>query len=352
LTDARALLFPPVVARIFACCAALIAFACACGGARLDARRALHDATRALENGRLCDPGEQPSVVSVIGTNESETQSLPYCTGTLIAPDAVLLAAHCFTETESVVRHVSLETDLVFLETADVDTMNAFLAASFTVRAEHALASYDGGSHDNDIALLFLDEPILDRALAILPTDDEDAQLATGTPVGMVGYGYDENDVLGAKRCGANELSDASSIKLFTAGDPQGCNGDSGGPLFADVDTAHARADRIVGVASYTAPDCSDFTGYTRVAAYRDSFVAPLLEDCSARAWCDVPGVIPASYFDPPPTEGEGEGEGQQLEADADPSVNTRAVGCTQSGAPAWGVALLAAARRRLKFRV
>lgn len=296
-----------------------------------------------LRGAAVCEEGAAPTSVAIIGTRQ-DGLAFVYCTGTLIAPDVVLVAAHCITETTTVAQHVSLTADLRFLPAADPATRDETLAASVPVRRSAPHPDYDGGSHAHDVGLFFLDAPLLDVTPAIVLEAADDASSGAGVAAAFSGYGYDEDDVFGLKRCAEVVVSRSDGVHLYvdSAADvPQGCNGDSGAGLFVEVPTEHARTDRVAGVASYTAPSCTGFTGFADVRLDRD-FLDAQMQDCSDRAWCDVQGLIPASAYDPPPpSEGEGEGE-----ADGDEAPGGCASG---SAAPVLALALgaLATQRRR-----
>jgi Trypsin len=323
----------------------------ACGGAPAPASSVSHEA---LQGAPACEAGAAPSSVAIIGTRD-DGLAYVYCTGTLIAPDVVLAAAHCITETPTVAQHVSLESDLRFLPGAEPDLRDQTLAASVAVRRSAPHPSYDGGSHAHDVGLFFLDAPIASVTPAIVLESADDAALGdgAGVAVSFAGYGYDEEDVFGLKRCAQATLAGGDGTHLYVEtadGVPQGCNGDSGGGLFVDVPTAHARTDRVAGVASYTAPGCAEFTGFADVRLDR-AFLDEQLQDCADRAWCEVPGLVPAAFYDPPvPAEGEGEGEGPN--APAGDGASDAPGGCGSGSAAPLAVVLIALApRRRPRWR-
>jgi Trypsin len=321
----------------------------ACGGAPALTSTA---SRAALRGAPACGDGAAPSTVAIIGTRD-DGLAYVYCTGTLIAPDVVLAAAHCITETTTVAQHISLESDLRFLPSADPETRDQTLAMAVGVRRSAPHPLYDGGSHAHDVGLFFLDAPIASVTPAIVLESADDAALGdgAGAAVSFAGYGYDEEDVFGLKRCAEATLAGGDGTHLYVEtadGVPQGCNGDSGGGLFVDVQSAHARTDRVAGVASYTAPGCAEFTGFADVRLDR-AFLEEQLQACSDRAWCEVAGLIPAAFYDPPvPAEGEGEGEDRKDPADDGDAP----AGCVSgSAAPLAAVLIALATRRRPRWR-
>lgn len=265
-----------------------------------------------LLGAELCAEGARPSTVGLLGDlnrADGSVRTAVFCTGTLIAPDVVVTAAHCTTETATVNQRVTLRRDLRGLPDADEETRLAALADAVAVRRQVPNPAYDGGSHDHDVGIWLLDAPVLEVEPAIFLEDGDEAQLVASLPAGIAGYGIDDDGAFGALRCGTTTLDRVEALKLFTTGSPQGCSGDSGGGLLVDVDGAHTRRDRLAGVASYVSDNgCVDFTAFTHLGAMR-AFVEAELANCDDRAWCEVAGIIPASFYDPPPPADAGDGE-------------------------------------------
>ena len=105
------------------------------------------------------------------------------CSATLIAPDVVMIAAHCidFEYFEQMAGMQFEDVDLVFSREADLSDFSGMPGQSWPSDAAFAwdsathpgwaMSSLQMGLAENDdIALLFLDEPIFDVEPAVLPT--------------------------------------------------------------------------------------------------------------------------------------------------------------------------------------
>jgi hypothetical protein len=179
-----------------------------------------------------------------------------------------------------------------------------------------AAQSVNGPGDFKDISLYFLSAAVTDVEPEIVIAPDEVAQLVEGAPVEIAGWGQQvatsspfeqpEPGTVGIKICGATTVNELGDKEMQVGGDAsttRKCHGDSGGPTYLDVDTDHARTRRVVGITShaYDAEDCNKGGVDTRVDAWLSWMDTEMTKRCTdgTRVWCDVPGVIPASFYDP-----------------------------------------------------
>jgi hypothetical protein len=100
----------------------------------------------------------------------------------------------------------------------------------------------------------------------------------------VVGFGADDDGVLGAKRHGTATIAEVSAMRFEIAPGPaMSCAGDSGGPVLLD----DGGVERLAGITSRGDPECESFGDNVRVDAYLDTFVDPgvaILEAVAAPA--------------------------------------------------------------------
>ena len=211
----------------------------------------------------------------------------------MIAPDVVLLAAHCLDDTAFTFGFGEVEDKELFwtrqadLTSWDGSQENPELPSDTIGVVDYVI--HDGFSMDNfnvgiaqndDIALLFLETPILDVEHVFLPNENIGSQLEVGMEVDVVGWGQQiatnqfEAPPAGSyaiKQVGTSYISELGTYE-FQVGknesDVRKCHGDSGGPSFATF----GGEIRVVGVTSHAydaTTDCFETGGVdTRTDAY------------------------------------------------------------------------------------
>ncbi len=209
----------------------------------------------------------------------------PTCTGTLIAPDAVLTAGHCV---DDLFTNGAVPSFTLALNANGVSADQVYAGLS-----SHPHPSFDintlptGIGRWYDIAVLKLAQPVPDAAVEILPTVEEAALLAPDLMLQLVGYGLTSNDTfdLGVKYHGEGRLREVAEAELLISdpGTQQNCNGDSGGPALVDL----GEGLRIVGVVSRSPDDnpvCDHGGVDTRTDSYLD-FIHGLVDvECGGLA--------------------------------------------------------------------
>ncbi len=325
------------------------------------------ESNQPIINGAACGPEEMPETVALLidATVDFGGSSYPIrallCTGTLIAPDTILTAAHCVDETaltggfgtvESATYYVSRQADLRSLAQMN-QTLPELPSDAMAVRSVVRQESFSldvaeppvGLSNFYDIGLMFLEAPMPNLQPAIVMTPEEAKGLGVGIDVQIAGWGQqsaDSEGPIGTKHCATAQIFEIGDFEMQIGNEPttsRKCHGDSGGPTMITISTETSRKERVIGATSraYDTSDCEKGGVDTLASAWYEWIDAKMSERCAAgqRAWCEVPGVIPPSYYD----EGGGETPGGSEEG-----------GC-QSGGPASGGAaslvLLAFAWRR-----
>ena len=259
------------------------------------------------------------------------------CSSTLIAPDTVLIAAHCLDDYAFTYGMGEVyDKELQWTRQADLTSWDgtganpdwpadAIEVIDYAMHEGFDLTSMQVGIAENDdIALLFLAEAVTDIEPAYLPTADEATQLSEDLDVTVVGWGQQvatgffetpESGTYAIKMMGSSHIAQLGDYELQIGeaeSDVRKCHGDSGGPTFLDIETDTAESMRLIGVTShaYDETDCNSTGGVdTRVDAYLDWINDEMVARCQdgTRVWCETEGILevplPAELVD----SGEGE---------------------------------------------
>jgi secreted trypsin-like serine protease len=210
------------------------------------------------------DDAGDPAVVVLLQQGGGVT--LTTCSGTLIAPRAVVTAAHCL--------FPSIPTAVHFGATPDD------AGATIPVASVHAHPSFDPDTYANDVAVVLLgaDAPVEPASWQATPLQ----ATLVGSPIRLVGFGLDASTGgSGRRKRTGTTVVDGETAETITFGaDPaMTCFGDSGGAAFATVDGQET----LVGVTSTGDPQCAVQGHDTRVDAYA-SFLLPLVTPAPASA--------------------------------------------------------------------
>lgn len=185
---------PPAVTPTDACNAI--------GGTRLG--------TTAIVNGADCSLGN--SAVVLINLRNRQGDSLGACSGTVIAPRAVLTGAHCLDEDVAIAR--------VWLGTGPEIVAESFVH----------YPGYGPGSSLPDVGVLRMREDLRPAPVPLLTSRDA----RVGETAVIAGWGRDQSSVPATLRAGTAVISSVGPQRLetaFTSNASSICSGDSGGPI-------------------------------------------------------------------------------------------------------------------------
>ncbi len=265
----------------------------------------LEDQTAFIIGGEKAMVGDFPTTVSILIGDVSS------CTGTLISHNIVLTAAHCVAYEKPVQDMMTIGFDLE--NTRDQEKGRIVEIEKIVLHEDWDPEKPQESAGDNDIALIWLKEDLIDRLPTPINRFADDVPL--GTKVTHAGYGLsvdfedfnretaDEEMMFGILYSIKQETVNCEAVGIrfpnvnadenllcFRQDDGDGtCLGDSGGPAYIRV----GDVTRVAGVTSFTtdlngSSSCRLASASTRVDAELDFLFehAPELQ-CQADGVCN-----------------------------------------------------------------
>lgn len=264
----------------------LLLLVCACGQEI--------DAPTAILFGERVQIGDFPSV-GFVGAFDGNRLLSSLCTGSLVATDTVLTAAHCLEDAREG-RHVAyFARELTAFPNLAFSTDRWSPAARWSLHPNYVSAN--DGLIDEDLALVFLDTPLDESLVATIADESIAEHLVVGAPVTIVGYGDDADGLSGILNKAKSAISFVDDDVVRIGGKspvPSRCTGDSGGPTFLDVEDGRTPRRRIISVNSFGLVDCDSASTEARVDTHLDWMLGTMQAACDDgdRSGC-ADGVAP-----------------------------------------------------------
>jgi hypothetical protein len=259
----------------------------------------------AIYGGDAADKPHHYATVAFVSRSGDSVTREAWCSGTLVAPDVVVTAAHCLDTARGgrTFRTISPSRLAVFFgEDVQTDPNGVFVWASATL----IHPDYNRRELLDDIALVRLSTPVvggvtvpgLPDSLGLTQTDADNGTSLEFAGFGRTEVGYEDKllhadgviDGLGCTPDGCFGLDDPATQFSYLQQVAGPCFGDSGGPAYIQRGSSWY----LAGLTSWGGDDCSGFGAFgvsTRVDAYEGwiaAFAGPTGPDCSDDGACNA----------------------------------------------------------------
>jgi V8-like Glu-specific endopeptidase len=231
--------------------------------------------------------GQALAVGAILGLYEGEWYNV--CTATVVSPNVVLTAAHCFYDWMYDRWITASETRFALGDDAAAP-LAVFEPSSLNIHPEWSYWAEDLALHD--VSVLVFDAPLTDTLPGLVPIaascEELDPAAVLNQRVQVVGFGMtDPEDVSNTRRWWTTEeLVELTTFDFIVDGHGVTgiCYGDSGGPtLHADPASGEVR---VIGTASWGDPTCVDTDHYARTdhsCDFIESFID--VDHCGGETW-------------------------------------------------------------------
>ncbi len=232
-------------------------------------------AQSAIIDGRPATASEIFATVALAGTSDGEA----FCTGTLVSPTVVVTAAHCLFGDNGAMGAADIE-----VLAGALDSYEAFADQAYAVSAAVGHSGYmdaaDPGplGKDDDIAVLVLSSPVEGLTpVPVLGFDAIDEYVSAGTSLTISGYGQrdveaSDPDLFGLLYIAETPYQERSDHEMIAGGEgsPDTCTGDSGGPVYVDIEGTKYLLAAVSRASEAGTPPCGRGGVYTLAGAYDD----------------------------------------------------------------------------------